>query len=76
MLKKMDKLDHLINVNGIIIYFYNLIPFHLLLTELNLSESHIPDFPYTNSARLRTRYLVIRLFLETKNRTLVLKLLA
>lgn len=38
-----------------------------------MSESHIPDFPYTNSARLRTRYLVIRLFLETKNRTLVAK---
>lgn len=31
-----------------------------------MSESHIPDFPYTNSARLRTLYLVIRLFLETK----------
>jgi len=42
-----------------------------LLTELNLSGSHRPDFPYTNNARLRTRYLVIRLFLETKNRTLV-----
>jgi len=38
-----------------------------------LSSSHSPDFPYTNNARLRTRYLVIRLFLETKNRTLVAK---
>lgn len=38
-----------------------------------MSGSHIPDFPYTNNARLKTRYLVIRLFLENKNRTLVAK---
>ena len=36
-----------------------------------MSGSHFPDFPYTSNARLKTRYLVIRLFLETKNRTLV-----
>jgi len=53
-------------------YIYDLIAIYLLLlTELNLCGSHRPDFPYTNNARLSTRYLVIRLFLETKNRTLV-----
>ncbi len=38
-----------------------------------MHNSQIQDFPYTNNARLKTRYLVIRLFLETKNRTKVAK---
>ena len=44
-----------------------------MLAESKLPELQIPDFPYTNNARLKTRYLVIRLFLETKNRTLTAK---
>lgn len=38
-----------------------------------MSSSHIPNFPYTRDARLKTRYQVIFLFLETKNRTFVAK---
>ena len=33
--------------------------------------SNIPDFPYTKDARLKTRYQVVRLFLNVKNRTAV-----